>query len=57
MLEMGTEVATVQDRDAGMNNRKRMIRKAQLIWHKKLLRWNKNFMGDVWKVVYCEVAE
>lgn len=40
-----------------MNNRKRMIHKAKLIWHKKLLRWNKNLMDDVWKVVYNEVAE
>lgn len=40
-----------------MNNRKRMIHKAQLIWHKKLLRWNKNFTGEAWEVVYCEVTE
>lgn len=40
-----------------MNNRKRMIHKAKLLWHKKLLRWNKNLMDDVWKVLYCEVAE
>jgi hypothetical protein len=39
-----------------MNNRKRMIHKAKLIWHKKLLRWNKSLMDEVWKIVYCGVA-
>ena len=46
-----------------MNNRKRMIKKAKLMWrkkhHKELLEWNKNLMDKIWKIVYSmgEVAE
>lgn len=46
-----------------MNNRKRMIQKAKLMWHKRhhkeLLKWNNDLLSQCWRIVYSmgEVAE